>query len=186
MNFLAGLDIALYEAFQHHASGSWLDPLMMVWRNPWFWLPLYIFLLFKLFLSAAYKPLLIVMLLIASIVVVDMVSAKVIKPLVARERPCYQEDVLTVPGLLPCGGRYGFPSNHAWNHMHLVVFLSVVWPSHLIWVRLAGILWAMSIGIAQVYVGKHFFGDIAAGFVLGTLSGLLTALLYRKIITKRN
>ena len=186
MNYISGMDIVLYEAFQIHASRPWLDALMVIWRNPWFWLPLYVFLVFKLFLSSeVYKPWLIFVLLVGSLITVDLISSKVLKPLVARERPCWQADVLTVPELLPCGGKNSFPSNHAWNHMHLVVFLSIVWPSPYIWVRLGAVLWAVSIGIAQVYVGKHFFGDIAAGIVLGTSSGLLTAILYRRIIFKR-
>jgi undecaprenyl-diphosphatase len=41
-------------------------------------------------------------------------------------------------------------------------------------------LWALMIGYAQVYVGKHFPGDIIVGAILGTLVGTGMAFLFRR------
>jgi undecaprenyl-diphosphatase len=41
-------------------------------------------------------------------------------------------------------------------------------------------VWAFLICYAQVYVGKHFPGDVFVGGVLGTIVGLLFALIFRR------
>ncbi len=75
-------------------------------------------------------------------------------------------------GLIDCGGLYSMPSNHAANHFALATFwyFSIraingrKWP----WLW----LWAALICYAQVYVGKHYPGDVLVGAIVGILTGL--------------
>ncbi|MEM9259543.1 MAG: phosphatase PAP2 family protein, partial [Bacteroidota bacterium] len=50
--------------------------------------------------------------------------------------------------------------------------------------RWAIFLWAASISLAQVYVGKHYPGDILAGAVLGTAVACCVVYLYRRFIAE--
>jgi undecaprenyl-diphosphatase len=40
-------------------------------------------------------------------------------------------------------------------------------------------LWTVLVGIARVYVGEHYPGDILGGWVVGIAAGLLTAWIFR-------
>jgi undecaprenyl-diphosphatase len=44
------------------------------------------------------------------------------------------------------------------------------------------IVWAASVAFPQVYVGIHYPVDVSAGAVLGSLIGLVFALVYRHFI----
>jgi undecaprenyl-diphosphatase len=46
-------------------------------------------------------------------------------------------------------------------------------------------LWAFMISYAQVYVGKHFPGDVIFGAILGTSVGTGCALLFRKWLLRK-
>jgi len=107
-------------------------------------------------------------------------AASVIKPLVGRPRPCAASDL--VRDLVNCGGVNSFPSNHATNHFAVATFLSLTWLKQAGkgW-RVALYVWAGSIALAQVYVGKHYPGDILAGALLGSLLAWGGAVLYRRL-----
>lgn len=112
--------------------------------------------------------------------VVDGVTYQVLKPLVARERPCHQlQEVRLVPQW--CGGDFGFPSNHAANGMAATV---VVYR----WLgRKAGVVALMCtliVGLSRIYLGVHFPGDVLAGYVVGGCMGFLCDYL-PKILSRR-
>lgn len=116
----------------------------------------------------------------------NTMSAEVMKPMFKQDRPCQNESFKEQVVLrVNCGPGKSFPSAHATNHMALAVFLGMLfWRNSRVpfWLFL---LWALSIGYAQVYVGVHYPVDVLVGFALGALCGLLMAIPFNRWIGLR-
>lgn len=178
---LLRLDRQLFTFIHQTASSPAIDWLFLALRNAIIWIPLYLFILVWVFLKHRQQVWKFVFLSLVVFAITDFTSASIFKPLFMRERPCYDAQLHTVVrNLIGCGGRYGMPSSHASNHFGLASFwfFSITWMSSRRWYWLW--LWAFAIGYAQVYVGKHFPGDIIFGMILGTITGTLVAILFRK------
>jgi membrane-associated phospholipid phosphatase len=181
------LDKLVFIIIQHDTDSKILDHVMPVLRNPLTWIPLYCFLFY--FIVTRLREMIIpfILLTIATVCVNDMLSSWVIKPWVERPRPCYDEDIKPfLRAVIECGGRFSFPSSHAANHVGLATFwyLSLKQVTGRRWYWL--FVWALLIGYAQIYVGKHYPLDIAAGSLMGILTGYLFAALFRQwpLLTK--
>lgn len=178
---LLRLDRELFTLIHRTASSPALDWLFLLIRNQFTWIPLYAFMLFWILRN--HRPLAwkFILLTLVTFAITDFTSSSILKPLLMRERPCYDEHLKDViRNLLGCGGRYGLPSSHASNHFGVASFwfFSISWMSGRRWYWLW--IWAALICYAQVYVGKHFPGDVLFGAVLGTLTGTLLAKLFKK------
>lgn len=105
----------------------------------------------------------------------DVLSSRVIKPLVARPRPC-----VALPHVLtPDSPRrtFSFPSGHATNIAGAALVLSLeyrllIFPS---------LLTAFLVGLSRVYLGVHYPSDILGGFMIGALLGFGALRLARRI-----
>ena len=110
---------------------------------------------------------------LVSLGVADLVSFRIVKQLVARERPCrMMEDVHLV--LDQCGGSYGFTSNHAANAFAVWAIVALGFGARSYASALV-ISLASLVAISRVYLGVHFVGDILGGAILGIMIGLLVA-----------
>lgn len=179
--WLLNLDRELFTLINAKASSPSIDWFFKALRNAITWIPLYAFLLY--WIIRHYKKYAWQFIFISLVVfaVTDHTSASILKPMFMRLRPCFDAELqIVVRDLVGCGGRYGMPSTHASNHFGLASFwfFSITWMStrrwHWLW------FWAFAIGYSQVYVGKHYPGDILAGALLGTCVGFLFAMLLRK------
>lgn len=176
------IDIALFEFIHYDLANPFLDAVLPVYREKTTWIPLYLIMVFLLWKAYGWKKTLFLVLCIAvTLTVADQLAASVIKPWVGRARPCATDDA--VRELVGCGGIYSFPSNHATNHFALAMVLSLTWLAERAWGwRLAIFLWAASIALAQVYVGKHYPVDIIAGAALGMFIATLVVSVYRRLV----
>lgn len=108
-----------------------------------------------------------------------------------RLRPCWDEDMLAA-GLRVLegkGGRFGFFSAHSANAAGLALCSLLCLRSDSSY-RYRGYAWfafgmVLLIGISRVFVGKHFLGDVLAGFSVGLLIGWLAGWLARRIMASR-
>lgn len=114
----------------------------------------------------------------------------VVKEAVARLRPVHDPwmiehglHVLEEPGKL-----YGFFSAHAANAMGIAVCsLMGFRDDKTSRYRAYGIcmtIWALLVGISRVFVGKHFLGDVLAGWLVGLVMGLLFGWLARLVLRR--
>jgi len=173
-------DKNLFRLINSDLAVSWLDGFMMLIRNQYTWIPLYAFLAFWFYKKGKEFFFLVLFLSLLCFGLTDFISSGILKPLIGRLRPCY-ETGLDVRSLIGCGGKYSMPSSHASNHFGLAMlwFSVVSYKFHKKWYWLW--LWAFMIVYAQVYVGKHYPGDILLGMILGITIGFILSRLFRRL-----
>jgi undecaprenyl-diphosphatase len=104
---------------------------------------------------------------LAALALTDFISFEVVKPIVARERPCWSLPHVTMV-LNRCGGSYGFTSNHAANSFAVWYVVARIFGSRSI-SSISALTLATLVSISRVYLGVHFFGDVVGGAILGSL-----------------
>jgi membrane-associated phospholipid phosphatase len=175
-------DVDLFLKIHRGLSNGFFDWFMPLMRNRYLWAPLYLFIIIFCFKEYKKKGWYIIGMLLLTFALGDLIASRVIKPLVARLRPC--NDISLADQIIhrvPCGSGYSFPSAHATNHFGIAVFLIMVFYPRWKPILPLGLAWAFIISFAQVYVGVHYPVDVISGAILGTTIGLLTGSLYKKL-----
>ena len=175
-------DLELFMSIHRGRAYGFFDWLMPLMRNRFFWSPLYAFII--IFCIRQYKKqgYYLIGMLLFTFAAGDTISAKLIKPLVARVRPC--NDLTLTNDIIhrvPCGSGMSFPSAHATNHFAIAIFLICVFYSRWKPILPIGIFWAFIISFAQVYVGVHYPVDVTAGAILGTFIGFISSVMFKKL-----
>ena len=182
MESLLQFDVDLFLKIHRGLANPFFDWLMPLLRNRYFWAPLYLFIIIFSIREYKKKGLLLIGVLLLTFAIGDLVASRVIKPNVSRARPC--NDINIRPDIIPrviCGSGKSFPSAHATNHFAIAVFLISVFYHRWKAILPIGLFWAFIISFAQIYVGVHYPLDTFAGALLGTIIGLCTAILYKKL-----
>ncbi|MCX2575430.1 phosphatase PAP2 family protein [Pedobacter sandarakinus] len=175
-------DVNLFFKIHRGLSNGFFDWLMPLLRNRFFWSPLYLFIV--VFCIRHYKKqgLYIIATILFTFAVGDTVASKLIKPFVARVRPCNDFSLSSqIIHRVPCGSGLSFPSSHATNHFAIAVFLICIFYPKWKPILPLGIFWAFIISFAQVYVGVHYPLDVTAGALLGTVIGILCSQFFKKL-----
>ena len=167
-------------------NGSWTNPffdeIMPFLRLSTHWVPLYTFILFFMVLNFRQRGLWWCLFFVVTVALTDMIGARIFKEGIERLRPCNDPMLMDRVRLVikQCAGGYSFISNHAANHFGMAIFFFVT-VRHIsraaAWI---GLLWAVSIAYAQVYVGVHFPLDVISGALLGLAIGSLTGQFFNK------
>lgn len=164
-------DAALFYAINGLAGRfEWLDAAMRFFAHP---SPGYLGIVVAVVLWAWWswwESLFAVPTVVSAVGIADAVGAQ-LKHLVERLRPC-----VTLPDvhlLGDCGRLFGFPSNHAINTAAMAAFLHALYP------RTGWISWPIvgMVGIARVYTGVHYPGDVMGGWLVGGIMGAGAAFL---------
>ena len=150
------------------------------------WIPLYIALFYLVLKNneTMAQVLLTIGCAAACVLVTAGITNLVIKPLVARPRPCddplikYAVDV--VSGV--SAGNYSFFSAHAANTSALVMFLALLIRNRLFIVAM--IIWSLLNCYTRLYLGVHYPSDILCGLLFGSLMGFMAYVIYLKIYLK--
>jgi len=108
----------------------------------------------------------------------DQIVAGLIKPLIARARPCQVMDQINL--LVNCGAGKSMPSAHAGNAFGQVLFFMFINRKLKYYLLIAGFL----ISISRVFVGVHYPGDIIVGSMIGALIGWFFYILYMKFLNR--
>lgn len=163
---MARLDHALFHWLNGVAVNPWLDAFMRVVTSGRFWAPVLVAGCALLLWRGGRRGRVAVLAALVALALADAVAAQILKPLVGRLRPCQAAEAVRL--LVSCGGRYGFPSNHAANGAAMAVALAFFYPRSLRYSLPLVLLVAWS----RVYVGVHYPGDVLFGACLGGLAGL--------------
>jgi membrane-associated phospholipid phosphatase len=179
---LQQFDVELFLKIHRGLANPFFDWLLPLMRNRFFWAPLYLFIVVFCFIEYKKKGWYIIGMLLFTFAIGDVVASRLIKPFVARLRPC--NDLSLVNDIIhrvPCGSGYSFPSAHATNHFAIAIFLIFVFYHRWKPILPIGLAWAFVISFSQIYVGVHYPIDTMVGAVLGTAIGLFTSRLYKKL-----
>lgn len=153
------------------------DFAWQLFSNKEIWYVLYAAVAFFLFRRLGWKKALVVVgACILCIVGCDQL-ANFTKAAAGRLRPCCDGEMISrgLHILEGYGGRYGFYSAHAANAMSFAVCSAIgfrldrrhSYRSYSILI----IVWALLVGFSRIFVGKHFFGDVMTGFLVGAAVG---------------
>lgn len=182
MEWLTGIDETVFFQINSKWTNPFFDFLLPLFRDKYFWIPLYAALLFYLSYTLKTRVLMVLVFAILTVVLTDQSSSSIIKPMVDRLRPC-NDPILAdqIRLLVNCGSGKSFTSSHAANHFGIGVFLGLLFFPIKKWVLYIFLIWAFSISYAQVYVGVHYPLDILGGAILGSSIGLISYLMMKRI-----
>ena len=100
--------------------------------------------------------------MILALALTDSICAQILKPLFERVRPSH----LSMDGLnllVPKGGKWSMPSNHAANITAIAVVLSYFYDK----MKIPLYSLAVIIAFSRVYVGVHYPADVLVGGFIG-------------------
>lgn len=162
-----------------------LDEFMSLITGKWFWIPFYVFLMDFLFKRLGPKKAAMSLLaVVVAIVMTDQICASVIRPIVARLRPCNPDNpifeyITIVKGIAP--GGYSWPSCHGANTFALATLLSFVFRSRAFTAMI--FLWAIMVSISRLYLGVHYPTDILCGAAFGSVFGYISLFMVNALST---
>lgn len=160
-----------------------LDNIILMITYTVTWVPMGLFMLWLVYKKLGVRYCVGIFLGIAAcILVADLVSSGIFKPLVERYRPTRDPALMNLIDVVNGyrGGKYGFFSSHAANTMSVAVFLSYVFRNKAQTFLL--VLWSLLNCWSRVYLGVHYFFDVVVGILFGILVGRLVYLAYRRYV----
>ncbi len=113
--------------------------------------------------------------LFAGLAVGVLVGSVILKPLIARPRPCWLDSSIKL--LIPTPSDYSFPSGHTLISVIAAVILTTTNPKF----GWFAIPLAALISFSRLYLYVHFPSDILGGLVIGVLIGVAVMKLGRKL-----
>ncbi len=176
IQFLTHIDLILFKWIHQIMANPVCDFLTPWFRNPYFWAPVYLFLLIWMWQKFRVKGLWWCLFFLLTFVFCDALSASIIKPLVQRVRPCNDLTLTSfIRHLVTCGSGFSFPSSHATNHFGLSFFMIGTLAARYRYVKFFALFWACLVSFSQVYVGVHYPFDVVVGGILGMSIGMFNA-----------
>jgi undecaprenyl-diphosphatase len=160
----ADIDVELLSFFNRPGT-PWLDAVMGAASNRGVLLAIAALAAIYLWVKSPHRALAAV-LLWAAIGAADLVSVRVVKPQVARPRPC-SADPVHVAYPLGCGGGQSFPSSHASDSAAAAAIFAWAVPR----LSAVGVALVVLVGVSRVYLGVHWPTDVLAGWALGATVG---------------
>ncbi len=149
---------------------DFLDPIIFQMTETVTWIPLYLFLIYKIYRIDPKNSWWVFGGVMLTILISDQVTSGLMKPFFERLRPCHDprwEGIMHNYGR--CGGLYGFVSSHAANTFGLAVFLNQKLKG-----KLKGLKWlflySLIVSYTRIYLGVHYPWDIFLGALMGSLA----------------
>jgi membrane-associated phospholipid phosphatase len=175
MEQLLNLDYWLFELIHIKCANGLFDFIAPFFRNQYFWVPLYVFILIVMYQRFGKEGLWWCVGFLASFALADFISASILKPMFGRVRPCVDPMWYgQIRHLVNASTSPGFPSTHASNHFALSAYMAVTLSRHFKKIALLAYIWAALVALAQVYVGVHYPLDVTCGALLGIWIGYIT------------
>ncbi len=182
LEILKNIDQFLFFKINTQYTSPLLDMGLVQVRNMFFWSPLYVFVVAFWLINFGKKGIWLLLGLLLTFVMADQLASHLIKPFVARLRPCNTPELAAqIRLLVRCGSGYSFPSAHATNHFAIAFYLIPFFKKFGTLIKPLLFLWAASVAYAQVYVGVHYPIDVFSGALLGIGIGYFMGILLKNI-----
>jgi undecaprenyl-diphosphatase len=181
-DFLNELDKVTFLLINKLLANSVTDSLMPFFTNDTFLRVVFVLIIVSLLIFGNKRNRWLVLFVGLTLLLTDQASAALIKPLIARARPCHLFSADEINLLVGCGSGYSMPSAHAANTFGQAALLSMYvrytrWPLY---------LFATIVALSRVFVGVHYPGDIIVGgmvgYLIGKIVGKLFGLFDRKVL----
>ena len=173
---LHGLDLSILYFFNHQMANPVLDGFFLFIAESKIFLTFLILFALVLFYRGSFRLKMVIILMIICIAIVDPVCYYILKPLIGRIRPCYTlHDIRLLVG---CGGRFGFPSNHAANSFAIAGLISYFYRKYTAILATVAVL----ICLSRIYLGRHYPSDVLGGAIFGLLVAALVIYLARLLL----
>ena len=101
------------------------------------------------------------LIMFVTLVLCALITNLILKPLVARPRPCHISP--EIPLLIPCPMDYSFPSGHTMSSFAAAVIIMTVSPV----LGAAAFVLAAMIAFSRLYLYVHYPSDVLAGTLFG-------------------
>ncbi len=155
------------------SQSSVLDHIALTMTHALTWLPLYLSLLWVVIRNndKMSQILLCVGGALLCVIVASTICNAIVKPLVARLRPCNTPEVMylsQIAGNLHSKD-YSFFSSHAANTMSLAVYFSLLTRSRVL--SIAMLSWSLIVCWTRIYLAQHYLSDVLVGLAVGIIIG---------------
>ena len=167
------------------SNSLFLDRFAVAFTTGYTWIPFYVALAVLVVRNnkTMGQIMLVLGCVLLGVLASGLLSDYIVKPYFMRPRPCYDPAfkhlVHTVSGYSACG--YSFFSSHAANTMMLAMFVTLLVRGKVLSPVL--FVWSLLNAWTRLYLGVHWFTDVAVGLVWGALVGVLVYLLYYFVIS---
>lgn len=184
MDWILDMDRELF-LFLNGLNTEWLDPLMMLFTQTQFWVPLYLFLIYLIFKNYGTEGWFVLAGVVVTILLADQITSSLMKPFFARLRPSHEPSLAGLVHLVDgyAGGRYGFASSHAANTFGTAWFIWKLFGTRYRWIGLM-FVWCTLMTYTRVYLGVHYPGDVIVGALVGIGSGAIGWQVYQALRKK--
>lgn len=184
MDWILDMDRELF-LFLNGLHTEWLDPLMMLFTQTQFWVPLYLFLIYLIFKNFGNEGWFVLAGVVVTILLADQITSALMKPFFARLRPSHEPSLAGLVHLVDgyAGGRYGFASSHAANTFGTAWFIWKLFGTRYRWIGLM-FVWCTLMTYTRVYLGVHYPGDVIVGALVGIGSGAIGWQVYQALRKK--
>ncbi len=176
VQWLSSVDHALFLFFNVFCANSLFDAFFPVVTLGNFWIIPGILAALVFIRYQKKKAILLIGLSLITIALSDPICCKIIKELVARNRPCNSHTFIHgAHFLIGFKDSHSFPSAHATNMFALATLFTFYYPKKWIWF----FAFAAMIGFSRIYVGVHYPFDVLGGAILGSAIGACVALVQK-------
>ncbi len=178
LSAIQNIDMSIFNAVNGRWISPFLDRLMVLTTNQETGILIVIGLLALFALLGRKKGRVAALSVLVAYGIIDPLGSYVIKPLIARPRPCH----LGIGRLLvDCGSGFAMPSLHAAASFGIFTALVV----HYGWRAAPLYIFAAGVAYSRVYVGVHWPSDVVVGALYGASIGFAMAYLSKKIFFKK-
>jgi undecaprenyl-diphosphatase len=166
---------------------DWLDPIVLLITETFFWLPLYLFLFYLIFKTYGKEGWIALLAIAIVITMTDRITTGLMKPYFERLRPSQEPSleglihlVRNSKGDFYRGGMFGFASSHAANTFATATFFWLLFRKTRKWIVWL-FPWAVIMTYTRIYLGVHYPGDIVVGGIIGVLCGWIGYQIFLRI-----
>lgn len=168
------LDVALFRWINIDLGWDGLAAIMRAASNFRLFIPLVLAAAAWMVLRDGRRGRLTVLALLLVVPITDQVSSHLLKPWIARPRPCRAE--AGIEGVethgARCSGSGSFPSSHAANTAAAAALIASSYPR----TRIPAAAVLLLVGWSRIYLGVHYPGDVLGGWAVGGILGWIGVL----------